>query len=68
MTTTTTLINTLSSLKDFTAIMVILFGLIQNMFSTFVFLGQLGALCSKLKQIIQEYFNGTLVGLIGCAI
>ncbi len=29
-----------------------------------MFLGQLGAQCLKLEQIIQGYFNGILVGLI----
>jgi hypothetical protein len=41
---------------------------VWNMFWTFVFYRQLGALCLELEQIIQECFNGTLVELIGCAI
>jgi hypothetical protein len=38
------------------------------MFWTFVFLRQSNAQCSKLKQIIQGYFNGILIGLIGCVV
>jgi len=43
-------------------------GLVQNMYWTFVFLGQLGAWCSKLEHIIHKYLNNTLVGLTSCAI
>jgi hypothetical protein len=68
MIATTTLIDTLSNLKGFDTIVVVVVGLVWNMFWSFVFLRQLGAWGSKLEQIIQEYFNGTLVGLIGCAI
>ncbi len=68
MITTITLTGILLGLEDFTTIMVVMVGLAQNMFWTFVFLGQPGALCSELEQIIQGYLNGTLIGLIGCAI
>jgi len=68
MTIITKLINTLSSLKGFTTIVAIVVGLIRNMLWTFVFFKQSAAWCSKLKQIMHGYFNGTLVGLTCCAI
>jgi len=33
-----------------------------------VFLGQLGARCSELKQILHGYLNGILVGLTSCVV
>ncbi len=63
--TITTLIRTLSSLGFFATIVV---GLVWNMFKTFTFLGQSGARCLELEQIIQGYLNGILVGLIGFVI
>ncbi len=66
--TTTTLTSKLSSLEDFALIVVIVVSLVRNMFWTFVFLKQLGAQCSKIEQIIQGYFNGTLADLTSCAI
>jgi hypothetical protein len=68
MTSTTTLTNTLSSLRFFVIIVVVVVGLVWNMLWTFVFLGQSRAWCSKLEHIIQGYFNGTLVGLTCCAV
>ncbi len=68
MITATTLIGTLSNLKGFDTIVVVVVSFVWNMFWTFVFYRQLGALCLELEQIIQECFNGTLVELIGCAI
>jgi hypothetical protein len=38
--------------------MIGMIGLAQNMFWTSIFLGQLGAWCSKLEQIIQGYYQG----------
>jgi hypothetical protein len=38
------------------------------MFSTSIFLGQLGTWCSKLKQIMQGYLNGILASLTGCVV
>jgi hypothetical protein len=68
MIATTTLIDILSNLKGFDTIVVVVVGLVRNMFWSFIFLMQLGARCSELEQIIWEYFDGTLVGLTGCAI
>jgi hypothetical protein len=68
MTTTITLTSTLSSLEVFTTTMVIGVGLIQNMFKTFIFLGQSSAWCLKLEQIIQGYLKGILVGLTSCVV
>lgn len=68
MTTTTTLTRTLSSLGFFATTIVVVFGLVRNIFWTSVFLGQLGAWCSKLDYIIQGYFKGTLASLTGYAV
>jgi len=65
MTITITLTSTLSSLEVFTTTIVVAVSLVQNMFKTFIFLGQSSAWCLKLKQIIQGYLKGILVGLIG---
>jgi hypothetical protein len=68
MTTTTTLTSTLSSLEVFTTTMVVTVGLVENMFRTFIFLGQSSAWCLKLEQIFQGYFKGILIGLTGCVV
>jgi hypothetical protein len=65
---TITLTGTLSCLKTFGTTIVIVVGLVQNIFLTFVFLGQLDAQCQELEQIIHGYLKGTLAGLTGCVV
>jgi hypothetical protein len=62
------LIGTLSRLGFFATIVAIMVGLIYNMFYTSTFLGQSCAQCLELEQIIQGYFNGIIVGLMGCVV
>jgi hypothetical protein len=68
VTITATLVITLSSLEGFGNKMVVVVGLVQNMFWTSIFLGQSGAQCPKLKHIIHGNLNGTLAGWKGCVI
>jgi len=58
------LTSTLLGLKCFYIMVAIVVGLVWNVFWIFVFLGQSGAWCSKLKYITHGYFKGTLIGLI----
>jgi hypothetical protein len=68
MTIVTTLIDTLSGLKDVATIVIVVVSLIQIMLWTYYFLRQLGARCLEIEQIIQGYFNGTLTTLTCCVV
>ncbi len=68
MTIIITWASTLLGLKGFVTTIVVVVGLVWNMLSTIIFLGQLGAWSLKLKQIMQGYFNGTLTSLTCCVL